>query len=116
MVRGLLFGATARREGAAVYLGANQSGTGGKKARRQKFCNQRNIATAGSLGREVLVLAADQFTANPPPIGTRNSTEAKTCALNERGVRPARGTRWYASSAANLLSYEQKFAVRLTVL
>jgi hypothetical protein len=68
MVRGLLFGATARREGAAVYLGANQSG------------------------------------------------EAKTCALNERGVRPARGTRWYASSAANLLSYEQKFAVRLTVL
>ena len=32
-----------------------------------------------------------------------NTLEAITCALNERGVRTARGTRWYASSVANLL-------------
>jgi hypothetical protein len=36
--------------------------------------------------------------------------EAITRALNERGVRPARGTRWYASSVANLLSRAQKLA------
>jgi hypothetical protein len=30
--------------------------------------------------------------------------EAITRALNERGVRPARGTRWHASSLANLLA------------
>jgi hypothetical protein len=34
--------------------------------------------------------------------------EAITCALNERGVRPARGTRWYVSSVANLPSRAQK--------
>ena len=39
-----------------------------------------------------------------------NTLEAITCALNERRVRPARGTRWYASSVANLLSRAQKFA------
>ena len=32
-----------------------------------------------------------------------NTLEAITCALNERGVRTARGTRWYGSSVANLL-------------
>jgi hypothetical protein len=36
--------------------------------------------------------------------------EAITCALNERGVRPARGTRWYVSSVANLLARAQKLA------
>jgi hypothetical protein len=36
--------------------------------------------------------------------------EAITCALNERGVRPARGTRWYVSSVANLLWRAQKLA------
>ncbi len=34
--------------------------------------------------------------------------EAIACALNERGVRPARGTRWYVSSVSNLLSRAQK--------
>jgi hypothetical protein len=36
--------------------------------------------------------------------------EAITCALNDRGVRPMRGTRWYASSVSNLLARAQKFA------
>src|SRR5207302_11253636 len=59
---------------------------------------------------------ADQFAANLlPVVRAIQSTgavtlEAISCALNERGVRPARGTRWYASSVANLLSRAQKFA------
>ena len=40
--------------------------------------------------------------------------EAISCALNERGVRPARGARWYASSVANLLSRAQKNAAART--
>jgi hypothetical protein len=30
--------------------------------------------------------------------------EAMTVALNQRGIRSARGGRWYASSVANLLA------------
>jgi Recombinase len=39
--------------------------------------------------------------------------EAITRALNDRGIRPARGTRWYASSVANLLSRASKLAEAL---
>jgi hypothetical protein len=55
------------------------------------------------------------FTAGGQAACTTNMFEFEfptrtTCALNERGVRPARGTRWYASSLANLLSRVQKLA------
>jgi hypothetical protein len=39
-----------------------------------------------------------------------STLEAITDALNDRGVRPARGTRWYASSVSNLLLCAQKLA------
>jgi hypothetical protein len=63
-----------------------------------------------------LISAADQFAANLIPLvraiqATGATTlEAITCALNDRGVRPMRGTRWYASSVSNLLARAQKFA------
>src|SRR2546423_13986594 len=41
-----------------------------------------------------------------------NTLEAITCALNERGVRPARGTRWYASPLANLFLLAAKQLTR----
>jgi DNA invertase Pin-like site-specific DNA recombinase len=87
-----------------------------KKAQGAKLGNPRNIGSAGSLGRKVLVSSADQFAANLLPLvraiqSTGATTlEAITCALNDRGVRPARGTRWYASSVANLLARSRKFA------
>jgi DNA invertase Pin-like site-specific DNA recombinase len=87
-----------------------------KKAQGATLGNPRNIASAGSLGREALVSAADQFAANLLPlVHAIQSTgavtlEAITRALNERGVRPARGTRWYASSVANLLARAQNLA------
>jgi hypothetical protein len=58
--------------------------------------------------------AADKFVAKLLPLVRAiqntgaNTLEAITCALNERGVRPARGARWYVSSVANLLSRAQK--------
>jgi hypothetical protein len=47
---------------------------------------------------------ADEFAASLMPLisaiqnAGANTLEAITSALNERGVRPARGTRWYVSS------------------
>src|SRR3954447_15700012 len=87
-----------------------------KKTQGAKLGNPRNIASAGALGRKALVATADQFAANIIPLvraiqSTGATTlEAITCALNERGVRPQRGIRWYASSVANLLSRARKFA------
>jgi DNA invertase Pin-like site-specific DNA recombinase len=91
-----------------------------KKAQGAKLGNPHNIATAGALGREALVSAADQFAANLLPlVRAIQSTgavtlEAITCALNDRGIRPMRGTRWYASSVSNLLVRAQKFAALRT--
>ena len=94
-----------------------------KKAQGARLGNPRNIAAAGSLGREALISGADLFAANLLPlVRAIQSTgavtlEAISCALNERGVRPARGTRWYASSVANLLARAQKMAaVRIDVV
>jgi len=96
-----------------------------KKAQGAKLGNPRNIAAAGCLGRQALISGADQFAANLLPLVRAIqstgavSLEAITCALNERGVRPSRGTRWYVSSVSNLLSRAQKLAslpAHLTVL
>ena len=87
-----------------------------KKAQGARLGNPRNIATAGKRGRRMQVAAADDFVAGLLPLVRAiqntgaNTLEAITCALNERGVRPARGARWYASSVANLLSHAQKLA------
>jgi DNA invertase Pin-like site-specific DNA recombinase len=87
-----------------------------KKAQGARLGNPRNIASAGSLGREVLVSAADQFAVGLLPLVHAIQTtgavtlEAITRALNDRGVRPARGTQWYASSVANLLARAQHLA------
>src|SRR4051794_39620951 len=69
-----------------------------KKRQGAKLGNPRNIASAGALGRKALVSTADQFAANILPLvraiqSTGATTlEAITRALNERGVRPHRGT------------------------
>jgi DNA invertase Pin-like site-specific DNA recombinase len=81
-----------------------------KRASGIKLGNPRNIAQAGELGRSVQVATADEFVAGVMPIieGIRNTgattLESITQALNQRGIRPARGGRWYASSVANLLA------------
>jgi hypothetical protein len=87
-----------------------------KKAQGAKLGNPHDLATAGARGRRMQVAAADEFVAGLVPLvraiqNTGAETlEAITGALNERGVRPARGTRWYVSSVSNLLSRAQKLA------
>jgi DNA invertase Pin-like site-specific DNA recombinase len=85
-----------------------------KKASGAKLGNPRDIAIAGSCGRNVQIVAADEFAAGLLPIvkairATGATTlEAITRALNDRGVRSARGATWHVSSVANLLARSQR--------
>jgi DNA invertase Pin-like site-specific DNA recombinase len=86
-----------------------------KKAQGARLGNPRNLALAGANGRATAVSSADKFAAGLLPLvqalqssGAR-TLEALTQGLNERGVRSARGSRWHASSVANMLGRMQKF-------
>jgi DNA invertase Pin-like site-specific DNA recombinase len=87
-----------------------------KKASGARLGNPRNIAHAGALGRGVQTATADQFVSGLMPIvlAIRNTgaitLEAMTQALNQRGIRSARGGKWHASSVMNLRARAQNFA------
>jgi DNA invertase Pin-like site-specific DNA recombinase len=80
-----------------------------KKASGIRPGNPRNIAQAGELGRNVQAATANDFVAGVMPIieGIRNTgataLEAITQALNQCGIRTARGAKWHASSVMNVL-------------
>jgi DNA invertase Pin-like site-specific DNA recombinase len=80
-----------------------------KRANGVRLGNPRNIAQAGEMGRNVQAATADKFVCNLMPVvraiqNTGATTlEAITQALNQRGIRTARGTKWYASSVMNVL-------------
>jgi len=75
-----------------------------KKAQGAKLGNPRNIETAGALGRATQIAAANQFVAALVPVvdAIRNAgastLEAISRALNEKGIRTARGARWHVSN------------------
>jgi len=79
-----------------------------KKASGIKLGNPRNIAQAGELGRNSQTKAADEFMVQLLPIidAIRNAgaIEAMSQALNQRGIRSARGGPWRASSVASLIA------------
>jgi DNA invertase Pin-like site-specific DNA recombinase len=87
-----------------------------KQAQGARLGNPKNLAAAGSVGREALIDGADAFAAGLLPIiralqsSGATTLEALTQGLNERGVRSARGGQWHPSSVANLLSRTQKLA------
>jgi hypothetical protein len=72
-----------------------------KKAQGARLGNPKNLIAAGSAGREVPNFRRGRFRCSLLPIvQTLQSAgaimlEAITRGLNERGVRPARGTRWH---------------------
>jgi DNA invertase Pin-like site-specific DNA recombinase len=86
-----------------------------KRANGAKLGNP-SVVAVGSLGRSVQTAAADAFVASLMPVveairSTGSTTlEAITEALNQRGIRSARGGKWHVSSVANLLVRAQKFA------
>jgi DNA invertase Pin-like site-specific DNA recombinase len=81
-----------------------------KKASGARLGNPCNVAQAGELGRSAQSATADEFVAGLLPIvqairsigavTLRDMTEA----LNQRGIRSARGGRWHVSSVKNLLA------------
>ena len=85
-----------------------------KKASGVRLGNPRNIAQAGEVGRTMQTATADEFaTAILPVVNAIRNTgastlEAITQALNQRGIRSARGGHWYASSVSNLLARVQR--------
>jgi DNA invertase Pin-like site-specific DNA recombinase len=85
-----------------------------KRASGVRLGNPRNIAQAGQVGRTTQTATADEFaTAILPVVNAIRNTgastlEAITQALNQRGIRSARGGHWYASSVSNLLARVQR--------
>jgi DNA invertase Pin-like site-specific DNA recombinase len=87
----------------AALAAKKADGTGWKPG------NPKNLSEAGALGRAVNKSTADAFAANVLPIikqiqasGVAGS-QALADALNARGVRTARGGKWYASTVLNIL-------------
>ena len=87
-----------------------RSALAAKKAQGATLGNPRNIAQAGLLGRNAQQSEAVRFAKNVIPI-IRSIRAAGVIglasiadALNNRGVRTARGGRWHASSVRNLLA------------
>jgi hypothetical protein len=80
-----------------------------RKAQGAKLGNRSNPVQAAALGRKVQVEEAATFAANVLPIiellqasGIRD-LRGLAAALNNRGVRTARGGRWHVSNVKNLI-------------
>jgi hypothetical protein len=80
------------------------SGGAAKPAGGHRLGNPRNIGAAGVLGRTMQTAVADQFVEGLMPVVQAIRTsgaatlEAITVALNQRGIRSARGGRWHRRS------------------
>ncbi len=104
-----LFAALAEKERTLISE-RTKAALAARKAGGAKLGNPRNIQLAASIGRDVQIAAADEFAASMLPViaairGSGAATlEAMSRALNQRGIRSARGGRWYASSVSTLLT------------
>src|SRR5688572_22164916 len=84
-----------------------------KKAGGIRLGNSTNIREAGQLGRTVQIAGAQEFAEGLLPVlqavqrSGATTLRAMSSALNQRGIRSARGGRWYPSSVANLLARAQ---------
>lgn len=80
-----------------------------RKASGNRLGNRTNAAEAAALGRKVQTAEAEAFAANVLPIieSLRASgvgdLRGLAAALNNRGVRTARGGRWHVSNVKNLV-------------
>ena len=85
-----------------------------KKASGAKLGNPRNIAIAGAAGRTAQTADCRRvrggIIVNAIRVTGATTLEAISRALNDRGVRSARGATWHVSSVANLLARSQNLA------
>ena len=86
-----------------------------RKAQGAQLGNPRNAGEAAALGRGAQVREADRFAANILPVikavqaAGATTLDAIAAALNNRGIRSARGGRWHVSSLQNLLARAERF-------
>jgi DNA invertase Pin-like site-specific DNA recombinase len=103
-----LFAALAEKERALISQ-RTRDALGRKKAAGALLGNRTNPAEAAALGRDAIRVGADRFAAEVLPVihGIRASGVATNDgiaeALNARGVRTARGGRWYGQTVKNVL-------------
>jgi hypothetical protein len=104
-----LYAALAEKERSLISQ-RTKAALAAKKVAGAKLGNPRNARQAAAIGREVAIAAADDFAASMLPVlnairaAGADTLEAMSCALNQRGIRSARGGRWYASSVAKVLA------------
>ena len=90
-----------------------KSALAARKARGAQRGNNRDAAHAVALGRRVLETQADAFAANVLPIidSLRSAgvgdLRGLADALNQRGVRTARGGQWHVSNIRNVIARSQ---------
>jgi DNA invertase Pin-like site-specific DNA recombinase len=81
-----------------------------RKAQGVKLGNPVNLAAAGAKGAETQRASADAFASNVLPVVRQiqaagvTTFRAIAAALNDRGVRTARGGDWHDSTVRNLLA------------
>jgi DNA invertase Pin-like site-specific DNA recombinase len=87
-----------------------RSALAAKKVQGTTLGNQRNLLEAGAVGRHAQRSEATRFSANIMPVihsiqsaGTTGMV-AIAQALNDRGIRTARGGRWHCSSVRNVIN------------
>lgn len=86
-----------------------RSALAARKAQGARLGNPRNVRQAAANGRDAQAADADQFAANTMPIVNAIRATGVTDlrgiaqALNDRGVRTARGGRWHVSNVKNLI-------------
>jgi DNA invertase Pin-like site-specific DNA recombinase len=102
-----LYAALAEKE-RSLIAERTKAALASKRASGARLGNPSNLDHAGVLGRASQVAAADEFVSGLLPVVLAirqtgaNTLEAMSQALNQRGIRTARGGAWHASSVANL--------------
>jgi hypothetical protein len=97
------------RKGAATDRERTKSALAARKAQGKRLGNPRNAPEAAAIGRGVQSAEAALFAANTLPlVEAVRATGVMDLrgiaqALNDRGVRTARGARWHVSNVKNLV-------------
>jgi DNA invertase Pin-like site-specific DNA recombinase len=116
-----LYAALAEKE-RSLIAERTKAALASKRSNGAKLGNPSNLPFAGALGRATQVAAADEFVSGLLSVvlairQTGAATlEAMSQALNQRGIRTARGGTWHASSVANLFARARRNTALLETL
>ena len=108
-----LYAALAEKE-RRLIAERTRAALGVRKAAGVKLGNPTNASEAAAIGRGVLREEADRFAANVMPVieslraSGISDLRGLAAALNQRGIRTARGGQWHVSNVKNVLDRAPK--------